>query len=104
MNEYIFYTNEGFTYSPRDSKMVENCQVLGRSEGYDAAEAEKSLLEENPWIVECGFDMCKIIREQIVNESLQQEVQQNKRRLEFLTNLLDKRQLQEYEEWVKDKE
>jgi len=30
MNEYIFYTNEGYTESPIEDMAVENCQMLGR--------------------------------------------------------------------------
>lgn len=104
MNEYIFYTCEGYTYPPREGKEVENCQVLGRAEGQNINEAELTLLETNPWIEECGFDIENVIGKQIVNETLQMEIQHSKEKLEFLTNLLDKRQLQEYEEWLKDKE
>lgn len=103
MNEYIFYTHEGYTYPPKEDKEVENCQVLGIVEGQNVVEAEKTLFAENPWIEECGFDREDIIGKQIVNESLQMEFQQSIEQLDFLTNLLDKRQLQEYEKWLKEK-
>ncbi len=104
MNEYIFYTCEGYTYPPREDKEAENCQVLGRAEGHNVEEAKKTLLKNNQWIEECRFNTSEIIGQQIVNESLQKELLQNERQLEFLANLLDKRQLQEYEEWLKNKE
>lgn len=30
MNEYIFYTFEGYTYPPKEDKEGENCLVLGK--------------------------------------------------------------------------
>ena len=103
MKEYIFYTCDGYTYPPREGKDVENCQVLGRSEGQNIIEAKRALLETNSWIEECGFNVENIFGKQIVNEILQTEILQSKEQLEFLTSLLDKRQLQEYEEWLNDK-
>lgn len=29
MNEYIFYTDEGYTEGPNEDLPVENCQMLG---------------------------------------------------------------------------
>lgn len=103
MNEYIFYTCEGYTYPPIEGKEVENCQVIGIAEGQNINEAELTLLDNNSWIVECGFDVGNLIGKQIVNETLQVEIQNSKEQLEFLTNLLDKRQLQKYEEWLRDR-
>ena len=56
MNEYIFYTTEGYTHPPNESKEVENCQVLGFATGNNAKEAKENLIRENPWIIECGFN------------------------------------------------
>ena len=39
MNEYIFYTCEGYTEPPAEGHVVENCQVLGRETGETAEEA-----------------------------------------------------------------
>ena len=50
MNEYIFYTNEGFTIPPHEEKEVENCQVLGRAFGDNEKNACDNLVKDNPWI------------------------------------------------------
>jgi hypothetical protein len=65
MNEYIFFTSEGTTYPPKEDKYVDNCQLLGRAKGYTYEEAKNNLLKENPWIEDVGFDVDKIITEQI---------------------------------------
>ena len=65
MNEYIFYTAEGETIPPLRDKEVDNCQLLGRTYGVNANAAEASLIEENPWIREAGFDIQKAFREQL---------------------------------------
>lgn len=54
MSTYIFYTHEGYTEGP-NGKEVENCQLLGEAEGETAKEALENLLNENPWIADCGF-------------------------------------------------
>lgn len=56
MNEYIFYTTEGYTCPPNEDKEVENCQVLGFAKGNNAREAKENLIKDNPWIIECGFN------------------------------------------------
>ncbi len=56
MNEYIYYTTEGYTTAPNENYEVENCQVMGIAQGESEVEARKNLIEENPWIVEAGFD------------------------------------------------
>ena len=61
MNEYLFYTPEGQTIPPDASREVENCQVLGRARGRTLAEAKTALLQDNPWIVESGFDPARIL-------------------------------------------
>ena len=45
MNEYIFYTTEGYTYPPKEDMEIENCQVLGRAYGETAKEAKVNLLQ-----------------------------------------------------------
>lgn len=65
MNEYIFYTTEGFTQDPNGND-IENCQVLGCAFGNNPKEAEENLLKENPWIVEAGFSESEFIVRQLV--------------------------------------
>ena len=48
MNEYIFYTSEGYTKPPRQDKDVDNCQVLGRAFGDNEIIAKNNLLKDNP--------------------------------------------------------
>ena len=55
MNEYIFYTTEGYADAPNDGIKIENCQVLGIVRGSNESEAQENLLNENPWITEAGF-------------------------------------------------
>ena len=59
METYIFYTPEGFTQSPKNID-VENLQILGFSEGETYAIALDSLLQQNTWIAENGYDILKI--------------------------------------------
>lgn len=67
MNEYIFYTTEGYTQPPRQDKDVNNCQVLGRAFGDNEIIAKKNLLKNNPWIEDYGYNPNKIVTLQIVN-------------------------------------
>lgn len=67
MNEYIFYTSEGYTKPPRQDKDVDNCQVLGRAFGDNEIIAKKNLLKDNPWIEDYGYNLNKIVALQIVN-------------------------------------
>lgn len=66
MNEYFFYTAEGYTYAPNENYEVENCQVLGIATGKDKSEAQKTLLKENPWIVKVGFNPSEFFVKQLV--------------------------------------
>ena len=68
MNEYIFYTTEGYTIAPNENIEVENCQVLGRAFGNNPKEAEENLLKENPWIVEAGFNPAEFFIKQLLTE------------------------------------
>lgn len=65
MNEYIFYTTEGFTQDPNGND-IENCQVLGRAFGNNKDEAQDNLLRDNPWINEAGFSKSEFIVKQIL--------------------------------------
>ncbi len=94
MTEYLFYTTEGFTQAP-DGDDIENCQLLGRAYGKDKYDALSNLLKENPWIKERGFEPYEAICKELTSTAKVEE------KLFFLTNLLDKRQLVEYETWLK---
>ncbi len=76
MNEYIFYTSEGYTYPPREDIEIENCQVLGRANGKNVQEARNNLEKECKWIKECGFDMEKVISKQILTDENKQDIQE----------------------------
>lgn len=68
MNEYIFYTTEGFTEAPIESVEVENCQVLGCASGVNKEQALKELYATNLWIQEAGYNEKNFIVKQIVTE------------------------------------
>jgi hypothetical protein len=65
MNEYIFYTAEGFTQAP-NSEDVENLQILGLVKANNENNAFNSLLKENPWIKEKKFSIDSIVSKQIL--------------------------------------
>jgi hypothetical protein len=73
MNEYIFSTPEGQTLSPNGSD-VENCQFLGRVSAPDSAQAKTRLIEENPWILQAGFDPNACNRDQILTDSQRHDI------------------------------
>lgn len=60
MNEYIFYTDEGYCESPNGTQ-TENFQVLGFEKGNSKEEALKNLLDNNSWIKEYAYNLDKII-------------------------------------------
>ena len=68
MNEYIFYTPEGYTTAPNEKVDVENCQMLGTAKGKDECEAKENLLKEHPWIIEAGFDPSEFFARQLISE------------------------------------
>lgn len=74
MNEYIFYTPEGYTYPPKEDKEVENCQLLGRICGNNQEDARKQLTSNSPWIEECGFDINEAIAKQILTETNKEDI------------------------------
>lgn len=65
MNEYIFYTSEGFTQSPNGTD-CENMQILGFEKGKNLEEAKSNLLKSNPWILGYGFSTDEIKANKIV--------------------------------------
>lgn len=57
--KYILITTEGYTFSPKNEGPepdVENCQMLAKVEAPDVGEALKRAVEENPNLIELGFD------------------------------------------------
>lgn len=74
MNEYIFYTLEGYTFPPREDKEVENCQLLGRAYGKNLKEARKHLVQNCPWIKECGFNIYDAISKQLLTDENKQDI------------------------------
>ncbi|MBQ6190322.1 MAG: hypothetical protein IJK45_09145 [Bacteroidaceae bacterium] len=65
MNEYIFYTTEGYTIAPNEEIQLDNCQVLGFAMGDNVKEATEHLLKENLWIIEAGFNAESFIVRQL---------------------------------------
>lgn len=74
MNEYLFYTNEGYTEGPNINYSVENCQVLGRAKGNNQQEALNNLLKENNWIAKAGFSIDSIKFVQIITNELKEDI------------------------------
>lgn len=69
VRNFIFYTNEGFTFQPsseEDLLEVENCQVLGWGKGNSAEKAFENFKEENSWLKKLRFD--RIIGAELKNE------------------------------------
>lgn len=73
MNEYIFSTPEGQTFSPNGGE-VENCQFLGRVSASDSVQAKTRLIQENPWILQAGFDPNAFTRDQILTDSQRHDI------------------------------
>lgn len=97
MAEFIFYTTEGLTQDP-EGEDVDNCQVIGRAFGNDMDDARNNLIKENPWIEEYDFDIDMFICKELapcVNAD---------KKLQFLTDLLDEKQLCIYNDWLKSQE
>ena len=74
MNEYIFYTTEGITLAPNQDEDVDNCQILGFIEAKTCTEAKELLLKNNPWIVEAGFSMNKIMVKQVLTKEQSKDI------------------------------
>ena len=52
---YVFYTGEGYTVAP-NGELLDSLQLLGFEEGANYDMAFEQLINNNPWIVENGFD------------------------------------------------
>ena len=58
MNNYIFLTDEGYTFQPETEAEpieIDNLQVIGFAKGTDANTAFRNLLSENPHIKATSF-------------------------------------------------
>ena len=75
MKEYVFYTFDGRTESPT-GKDVENCQILGFEKGISLEKARESLIKNNKWIEEKGFDIAAIESKQLLGDELKQAIEQ----------------------------
>lgn len=67
MNEYMFYTTEGFSQSPVETD-CENLQILGFEKAENLETAKKHLLVNNDWILKYVFDAEKILSKKILTE------------------------------------
>lgn len=74
MNEYIFYTTEGYTDAPNDGIEAENCQVLGIVRCSNESEAQENLLNENPWITKAGFAPEEFFVRQILTKGQRNDI------------------------------
>ena len=62
MNSYIFITTEGYTYQPGSEAVkpeIENCQVIGFSQGKDERQAFENLVAENGYLLGTTFDQIR---------------------------------------------
>lgn len=98
MNEYLFYTDEGFTIAPNENE-VENCQVLGRAKGNNEMEAREKLAKDSPWIKKYGFSIDDAMFVKIASEDNERDSEI----IEYLTHFLDRRQIEQYTTWLQDK-
>ncbi len=60
MKRFIFVTPEGFTESP-NGKAINNLQVIGFANGETETDAIKTLLMENEWIWDSGFNVAEFV-------------------------------------------
>lgn len=65
MKTFLFYTDEGITYSPTDVQ-CENYQILGFESGKSQNEAFNNFLNNNTWVLEYGFLLERIMTRQVV--------------------------------------
>ncbi|HMN32982.1 MAG: hypothetical protein IT215_02515 [Chitinophagaceae bacterium] len=67
MEEYVFYTLEGYTFSPTN-KELENIQILGFEKGDTLKEAFENLIKNNNWIKSSGFNIDEIKNRRLFND------------------------------------
>lgn len=82
MNEYVFYTFEGYTESPTN-KECENIQLLGFECGKDKVDAKQKLVETREWIEELDFDIEEIESKQLLTDENKNDI---KTVIEYLWN------------------
>ncbi|MBO4640807.1 MAG: hypothetical protein J5710_13735 [Treponema sp.] len=73
MNEYVFYTFEGYTESPT-GKECKNIQLLGFESGMTKKDAKKNLIEKRNWIKELDFDVNEIESKQLLSYENKQDI------------------------------
>lgn len=59
MNNYLFLTNEGYTYQPDSENIEPDCedsQLIGISSGNTQEEAFKNLINENEYLRQFNFN------------------------------------------------
>jgi len=59
MKNYIFITNEGFTFQPENEESIpdiENSQIIGYAKGIDKNDAFNNLLQGNKYLLETKFN------------------------------------------------
>jgi len=59
MNNYIFLTDEGYTFQPETEEepvVIDSLQTIGTAKGTDAMDAYRNLLAENPQLQERRFE------------------------------------------------
>lgn len=54
MKDFIFITDEGFTYDP-NNKLIKNMQLLGSAQGKDILEAFKNFKQAQSYLSEFAF-------------------------------------------------
>lgn len=71
MKSYIFITNEGYTYQPNSETIdpdVENCQVIGFSNGNNPHDAFVKFLKSNEYFKNTSFN--EIFSIELKNENM----------------------------------
>lgn len=74
MNDYIIYTTEGYTCGPNSDVDVENCQVLGITDGSSKEDAVNRLFEQNDWIRKAGFSIENAVAYPLLTTSIQDDI------------------------------
>ena len=90
MNEYVFYTFEGYTESP-SNKECENIQLLGFECGKDKVDAKQKLVETRGWLKKLDFDVNEIESRQLLTE-------ENKKCIKAIVEYLWKDEEKHFEE------
>lgn len=65
MKTFLFYTDEGITFSPTNVQ-CKNYQILGFESGKSQNEAFNSFLNKSAWVLEYGFSLERIMTRQVV--------------------------------------